>query len=124
MSDALTALVSIISSNVKDIQSLYQKENIEIPSLDEPFSPNALDDNPQVTKAIKLVTAAAAQLIATLGNPSDTVRELTPSMYLSATIGFVVDVDVPDILAEKVRNSLKPSSLLDTLIAVGSQRNR
>jgi len=126
MSDALNTPVSIISSNVKNLMSLYSKENVKFPSLNEPFNPTAI-------KATRLAIAAAAQLIATLGNPGDTVRELTPSMYLSATIGFVVDVDVPDILAKaapEVHYPIKSSSFItypesaDNFAAVRTQRNR
>lgn len=108
-SDPLDALVSIITSCVKDLQSSYGKHGLSVPSLDDPIAPGPLDGDDKTNETVRLIVAAATQLIATVRHPRDTVWEQGPSMYLSALLAFVVDVDIPDILHEApngVRNLL------------------
>lgn len=98
--DPLDALVSIITSGVKNLQSSYGKHGLPVPSLDDPIVPGPLDGDDKNNETVRLIVAAATQLIATVRHPRDTVWEQGPSMYLSALLAFVVDVDIPDILNE------------------------
>jgi hypothetical protein len=77
MSADLSTLSSIISSQVVEIESFLNAKDLSIPSLNEPFSPasEAARMNPQVYKSIKLIVAAADQLINTLRPPQFLVAE-------------------------------------------------
>ncbi|KAI9451307.1 S-adenosyl-L-methionine-dependent methyltransferase [Lactarius psammicola] len=85
----LTALVGIISQGT----SLS-------PSLDEPFKPGPLDDDPDVGNTTRLIVAAAFQIIATVRPPMETVMDYAPAMYLSASLGVVDDANIADALKE------------------------
>ena len=100
MASPLSALVSIISSGVHTLESTYSKHGSKFPSLDDPYVPGALEEDPALIETTRLVVAAAAQLIATVRLPEDTVREYALSMYIPTSISFVVETSVPDILHE------------------------
>ncbi|KAF8468546.1 S-adenosyl-L-methionine-dependent methyltransferase [Gautieria morchelliformis] len=100
MTTPLSALVSIISSGVQSLESTYSKHGSRFPSLDEPYKPGALSDDPAVVDTTHLIVAAAAQLIAAVRSPEETIREFVPSMFISSSLAFTVDTNVPDILHE------------------------
>lgn len=64
MATPLYALSNIISSGIATIESTYTKHGLTFPSTEEPFQPNHLDKNEELSKTINHVIAAAAQLIA------------------------------------------------------------
>lgn len=100
MPTPLSALASIISSSVQSLESTYSKHGLQFPSLDDPYKPGSLDEDAVVLEASRLIVAAASQIIAAVRSPEDTVREIVPSMYISSSLGFVVDTNVPDILQD------------------------
>ncbi|KAH8998235.1 S-adenosyl-L-methionine-dependent methyltransferase [Lactarius hatsudake] len=96
----LIALARIISQGVQTLESAYSKKNLSFPSLDEPFKPSPLDDDPDVGNTTRLVIAAAFQIIATVRPPQETILDYAPAMYLSATLGVVDEANVADALKE------------------------
>ncbi|KAF9465738.1 S-adenosyl-L-methionine-dependent methyltransferase [Collybia nuda] len=102
----ISALLTIINSSTTELQSLHAQNGSQIPSLDAYYKPSLLEGDPRVVELTKLVVAAANQLIATVRAPRDTFWEYVPGMYLSAALGFVVEVDVAEILNEAPNKSL------------------
>ncbi|KAI0057865.1 S-adenosyl-L-methionine-dependent methyltransferase [Artomyces pyxidatus] len=100
MTSPLTALANLISSSVQTLESAYSKEGLAFPSLDEPFRPGPLDNDAAIMAATHVIIAAAHQLIATVRSPMDTIFDYAPSMFMSASLGLAVDVDVPDVLKD------------------------
>ena len=100
MTSPLSALLSIISSGVHTLESVYSQHGSDFPSLDDPYKPETLEEDPAVVETTRLVVAAAAQLIAAARLPEDTIREHAPRMFTSSTISFVLETNVPDILHE------------------------
>lgn len=96
----LTALANIISSNVQSLQEGYSANGITFPSLNDPFNPTPLEFDPKLMRMKSLIIAAASQLIASVGSPLEILLEQSLSMYLTATLGFVVDNHIPEILNE------------------------
>ncbi|KAJ4466244.1 S-adenosyl-L-methionine-dependent methyltransferase [Lentinula aciculospora] len=98
--DPLSALVNIISTQTAILQTAYAKNNTKFPSIDDSFQPGPLDFDPSLTPARNLIVAAATQLIATVDSPMGFVYSKIGGLYDTVTLGFVVDVDIPDILNE------------------------
>ncbi|KAG5645605.1 hypothetical protein DXG03_005743 [Asterophora parasitica] len=96
----LSALAAIISSNVKSLEAAYATHGADFPSLDDPFRPTPLDFDPTLHQTKALIVAAAAQILASVRSPIETLQEYAPGMYWTATLGFVVDANIPDILNE------------------------
>jgi hypothetical protein len=69
----LDQLVSIISSGVADIKRTYAAAGVAGPSLDQPWTANAVEQETMVQTT--LVVAAASQLIRTLQPPGSIVIE-------------------------------------------------
>ncbi|KAJ6568457.1 O-methyltransferase-domain-containing protein [Mycena sp. CBHHK59/15] len=88
----LTALVQIITAGVQTLESAYAAAGIPLPDLSAPFAPTLLDMDPALF-------AATQGLIAAVRPPMQTVQAMTAGMHTTATLGFVVDADVPDVLA-------------------------
>jgi len=100
MASPFSSLLQLISSNVQRLESQYSKNGAPLPSLDEPFKPGPIDFDPVALDASQQIIAAATQLIAITRLPEMTIREVSPGMYLSACLGYVVDSDIPEILDE------------------------
>ncbi|KAI0063786.1 S-adenosyl-L-methionine-dependent methyltransferase [Artomyces pyxidatus] len=100
MTTPLKALADIISSGVQTLESAYSKKGIPFPSLDDPLQPTFLDNEHDVVTATNLIVAAAHQIIAAVRQPMDTVYEYAAGMYMSATLGVAVEVNVPDVLKD------------------------
>ncbi|KAI0261384.1 S-adenosyl-L-methionine-dependent methyltransferase [Gloeopeniophorella convolvens] len=96
----LSALLRIISEGVRTLESTYSKNNATFPSLDEPFTPGPLDNNPDIVAAKQLAVAAAYQLIATVQSPLEHLQERGLSMYSTASLGLVEEVDVADTIKQ------------------------
>ncbi|KAF5386557.1 hypothetical protein D9615_001582 [Tricholomella constricta] len=96
----LSALLSIISSGVQTLESAYSKDGLAFPSLDDPFRPTPLDQDAALAETRRLIVAAAAQLIATVRSPVEVLQEYAPGMYMTATLGFVEETNVADIIKE------------------------
>jgi len=100
MTSPLTALASIISSGVQTLESAYAKDGLNFPSLDDPFQPNHLTFDPALMDTTRLIVAAAAQIIATVRFPMETIQNDLMGMYTTALLGFAVEANVPDILKD------------------------
>jgi len=98
MSSPLQNLVKIISEGVETLESAYDKDGRSFPSLNDPFTPTPLDGNTKLRATAQVVAAAAAQLLATVRAPVETLQDYTPGMYTSAALGIVVESNVADIL--------------------------
>ncbi|KAJ3567380.1 hypothetical protein NP233_g6405 [Leucocoprinus birnbaumii] len=104
--DPLLAIVSIINSSTKELQALYALNGSRPPRLDEPLTGGASSYTGHVAELSELIVAAANQLIATVRDPKEVLWENVTSMYMSAALGFVVDVDIPDVLNEAPNQAL------------------
>jgi hypothetical protein len=100
MAGDLRTLALTILSGVDAIEATYSKAGVPLPSLDEPFSPSPLDGNAALIGAQRLVASAAAQIIAQVQQPLETLQESVMSTYTTASLGFVVDMNIPDILKD------------------------
>jgi hypothetical protein len=100
MSNQLEALVNIISQQSAILQDAYSKAGSEVPSLDARFQPDPLEFDFNLAQTRQLIVGAALQLIATVQSPGEYLQDLGFSFHKSATIGFVVDVNIAEILAD------------------------
>ncbi|KZV63584.1 S-adenosyl-L-methionine-dependent methyltransferase [Peniophora sp. CONT] len=107
----LSALVDILSSNAKALESAYAEKELEYPSLDTAFSQDPLDKDANLAHAKRLIVAAAAQIIATVRTPMETVQEHATSAYAAASLNLVVDVHVADILKDAGAQASSSSNL-------------
>jgi hypothetical protein len=82
MASPLPALSQIIASGISTIESIYGSHGATFPSLDEPFQTPSFCD-PALELPIKLVMAAAAQLIASLAPPATTV------IHSASSVSFI-----------------------------------
>lgn len=98
MTDALRNLALSILSGVDALEAAYSKAGISLPSLDDSFVPSPLDKDGAVRDAQRLVASAASQIIAHARQPMESLQEYAMGMYMTATLGFVVDANIPDIL--------------------------
>ncbi|KAJ3848008.1 S-adenosyl-L-methionine-dependent methyltransferase [Lentinula lateritia] len=105
MAEALKALVEIISTETTALLSAYATHEVKFPSIDETSTTSSkkntdFDVDPTIVRIRQLIVAAAEQLIATVQPPGEFLQSAAPAMFKSATLGFVIDVDVPEILME------------------------
>ncbi|KAG6910307.1 hypothetical protein DXG01_011704 [Tephrocybe rancida] len=100
MASPLRALANLITTNVDALEAAYAEKGATFPSLDDPFRPTPLDFDPTLGPTKALIIAAAAQILATVCSPIEMLQEYSPGMYWTATLGFVVDANIPDILNE------------------------
>ncbi|KAF8977536.1 S-adenosyl-L-methionine-dependent methyltransferase, partial [Cyathus striatus] len=102
----LQSLTNVITSNLQVIEDSYTSNNLTVPTLDDLFLPTVLDTDPTLHEAKQLVVAAAAQLIATIRPPPETIALYGTGMYTSVTLGIVVEANIPDILMAHGVNGL------------------
>ncbi|KAG6888544.1 hypothetical protein C0995_007556 [Termitomyces sp. Mi166 len=100
MATPLSALTNLISINVAALEATYADKGVTFPSLDDPFVPTSLDFDPSLAPTKALIVAAAAQILATVRSPIEMLQEYSPGMYFTATLGFVVDTNIPDLLSK------------------------
>lgn len=85
--EELKSLRTILTTSLDTIVSFCEKRNVEFPSLFDPaelsneFSPRGIRNIPELAESIALGVSAAAQLVATLQNPSVTI--LSSSLRVS-----------------------------------------
>lgn len=117
MATPLLSLLDILSSGIHTIESTYAKAVQKYPSLDQPWTPGALDEDPAVVDMSRLVVAAAYQVIATIRTPAETLQASAGAMYDSVTLNLVLDVHIPDVLkdaGDEVSDVLSMSDVLVT----------
>lgn len=102
VTDPLQALIDIISSGVQTLHSSYAKYEATVPSLDDSSSPgpSELENDPAMRETTSPIVAAAAQLIATVRAPVDTIYDLAPGCYISATLRVTVEAHIAHILKD------------------------
>ena len=101
MTSPLTALANIISAEVHAVTEAYSQNGLQFPTLSDPLQPSSpLDFDPSLVERRALIAAAAAQILAIVRPPVDTFMEMSSGMYGTATLGFVIDTNIPDILKE------------------------
>ncbi|KAE9406446.1 S-adenosyl-L-methionine-dependent methyltransferase [Gymnopus androsaceus JB14] len=100
MSDPLKGLIEILTTQTAILQAAYAKTGAEVPSVDSPFQFSPLELDPSLKEARDLVVAAATQLIATAQSPMDVLFSKMTGLYDTVTLGFVIDVNIPEILKE------------------------
>jgi hypothetical protein len=100
MTGALRTLALAILSGVDAIEATYAKAGIPLPSLDDPFAPSPLDGDAALMDVQRLVASAATQIIANARQPMESLQEYAMGAYMTALLGFVVDVNIPDILKD------------------------
>ncbi|KAG6817821.1 hypothetical protein H0H87_003229 [Tephrocybe sp. NHM501043] len=100
MATPLSALANLITTNVAALEAAYAEKGATFPSLNDPFQPTPLDFDPTLGPTKALIVAAAAQILATVRSPVEMLQEYSPGMYFTTTLGFVVDVNIPEILNE------------------------
>ena len=98
MTSPLRTLALTILSGVDAIEAAYSKAGVPLPSLDDPFSPSPLDEDAALIDVQRLVANAAAHIIAHARQPLESLQESVMSTYMTASLGFIVDVNIPDIL--------------------------
>ncbi|KAJ7599610.1 S-adenosyl-L-methionine-dependent methyltransferase, partial [Mycena floridula] len=96
----LQALVTLITTQVENLESEYSKSRIPFPSLDKPFQPAPLDFDPKLAETRRLIVAAAAQLIATVRSPPELLLEESTALYTTANLAIVENLHISDILAQ------------------------
>ncbi|KAI0292082.1 S-adenosyl-L-methionine-dependent methyltransferase [Multifurca ochricompacta] len=99
-STPLTALVGIISQGVQHLEFAYSKHDLSFPSLDEPFKPGPLDNDPELDATTRLIVAAAYQIIATVRTPLETIQDHVGAMYSTPSLGLIDEADVADALKD------------------------
>lgn len=100
MSDPLKSLIEILTTQTTILQAAYAKADAEVPSIDSPFQFAPLEFDPSLKEARHLIAAAAMQLIATVQSPMEVLQARLFGIYDTITLGFVVDVNIPEILKD------------------------
>lgn len=123
MTTPLFALANTLINGVLTLESVYAKNGSSFPSLDEPFVPNALDNDAVLAATTRLIVGAAAQIIATVRPPVETLQDYALSMYTPATLGLAVDCNFADVL-ESVGPKVHQSPVLLLFPAPDHSRTR
>ncbi|KAF8992816.1 S-adenosyl-L-methionine-dependent methyltransferase [Cyathus striatus] len=95
---SLHSLSSIIAHNVNIIENQHASNNVRSLSLDESTISSSLEREPKYLEAKQLVVAAAAQLIATVRSPVETIMNYAGDVFMTTMLGFAVETNIPDIL--------------------------
>lgn len=104
----LKALASIISSSVDQIEIALKTASMPFPSIHTPFTPqsDAARNLPEVSAASALITAAAAQIIATIRPPFLHVATTAILFNISAALRVAEEAHVAEILRAAGPNGL------------------
>ena len=98
MTTPLLALANILVNGILTLESAYAKNGMTYPSLDDPFSPDSLDGDEVLENTTRVIIGAAAQIIATVRLPVETLQESSLAMYTPVSLGLAADLGVADIL--------------------------
>ncbi|KAJ6476547.1 O-methyltransferase, partial [Mycena vitilis] len=100
----LRRLASIIMDSVTTMEDAYARTGMPLPSLDEPFNPQdpaeALRQDPEVSDAVKNIVAAAAQISATVCDPTRVAVNTSYAFHLSSCLLAASDLNVVEVLRE------------------------
>lgn len=100
MASTLSSLVTLLATNVGNLEAAYAKAGQPVPSLDEVFSPSPLDRDPVVAGYREIVAAAANQLFCAVNSPFDNLIVASSGLYTTTLLGVVEDANIIDILLE------------------------
>ncbi|KAG5654340.1 hypothetical protein H0H81_004294 [Sphagnurus paluster] len=97
----LRALVETMLSGIETLEAAHATYGVPYPSLDDPHRiPTPLDDDVHVIAATNLIVAASAQILATARKPIETLQNHALSMYMTTSLGFVIEANIADILKD------------------------
>lgn len=96
----LDALVQIIATGVKNIQSAATQRAMAYPTTDAPLSPDGEQLQTELAGQAAPVLAAAWQLIATLQHPQAYLVDLSFLAFVSSSLAVSEAAFVPDVLRE------------------------
>ena len=114
MTTPLLALANILVNGIITLESAYAKNGMAYPSLDDPYSPDSLDGDEVLENATRVIIGAAAQIIATVRPPVETLQESSLAMYTPVSLGLAADLGIADVLkaaGPAVRHILFPIAL-------------
>lgn len=102
MTTEIRTLLSLITTQIDIIETKYKNSNQPFPALSSSDAPifGPLDQDPEVDAAKDIAVAALVQLLANIKPPFDTVYEMASGTLQTAALGFVEEVNIPNILAE------------------------
>ncbi|KAJ7748947.1 S-adenosyl-L-methionine-dependent methyltransferase [Mycena metata] len=100
----LRLLADIISTAVGKMEAAYERDGHLLPSLDTPFDPadsaESLRREPDVAAAIMDILAAAAQISATVRDPSRTVVQTALAFNISSCLRVASELNVVEIIRD------------------------
>ncbi|KAJ7651964.1 S-adenosyl-L-methionine-dependent methyltransferase [Mycena polygramma] len=100
----ILALADLISSTVRDVVTEYSAAGVSLPSLSSttpgPFdSPE--DVPPKLSRAVRILDAACAQLIFSVGSPGHVILNKTYGIQEPACMLVATDAKIADLLLDK-----------------------
>ncbi|KAF8181637.1 S-adenosyl-L-methionine-dependent methyltransferase [Pholiota molesta] len=120
----LRSLAALISDSISAIEQTCTAKNVEIPSLNDPFSPQTEAPlmDPAIAEAASIIIAAASQLIAMVRPAPMSLLTTSMQFHVSSALRVAVDTNVVEILREagpqglhvteiSARNNTDPSKL-------------
>ncbi|KAG7098349.1 hypothetical protein E1B28_000308 [Marasmius oreades] len=132
----LRQLADLISASVDTIDSHFSRNDLNFPSLNDPFNPaspaEALLRNPDLVKHIMTAVSACSQLIATINMPMSSLADAAFSFHIPAALRTAVAVNVVEVLrdhpeglhvkdiAEKGGRGIDPAKLARILRALAT----
>lgn len=131
MSDSsITLLAALITSSVANLQKACNTYGVHLSSPTEPFRSQDLDPfaYSAITEASSIIVSAAAQLIAIVRPPTNTIVNTALQFHVSSSLRAAVVTNVPEILQEagdNVRtNNHSCRSVTHLLVSAGSSYQR
>ncbi|KAJ6607792.1 O-methyltransferase [Mycena sp. CBHHK59/15] len=100
----LRHLATIITEAVNNIESVYARAGMPLPSLDAPFNPEepaeALQQDLDVSAATLNIMAAASQMSATVCKPAVSALNASQAFHISSCLRVASELNVVEILRE------------------------
>ncbi|KII89673.1 hypothetical protein PLICRDRAFT_560195 [Plicaturopsis crispa FD-325 SS-3] len=101
-STTMYTLAKLISDSVSKIDSACQKRGVQLPTLDDPFTPESESprNDPDISEAASDIIAAAAHLIAIVRPAPITLITTGLQMHISSALRVAVETNTVEILRE------------------------
>lgn len=92
MAETIQQLSDLISGSVADLIRLCSTNNLQVPKMNEPSSPEseAFQENKAITQAGNIIAAAAIQLVASILSPHESVIHAISGVRISLRL-FIPD---------------------------------
>ncbi|KAG6844085.1 hypothetical protein H0H87_009911 [Tephrocybe sp. NHM501043] len=102
MAATILELSQLISDSVAQLAETCRTNNLRVPDLNEPYTPESevFRENPEVAKAANTAAAAAFQLAAFLLRPQESVVQVVSGHLRSAALRVSIESHVPEILRD------------------------